>query len=101
VGILPSPANGRLFSFLCRYAGNTLALYHSSICFRADIRPVFLYRRMLGKLEMSPVRTIIFQGCVFSQFVRRQMFSLRPSEMGCVGGRNSSFNAAIPVWLEG
>jgi hypothetical protein len=55
---------------------------------------------MFGKLEMSAVWAIIFQGGVFSKLVWRSMLSLRPSEMGGVGEWNAYFNAAIPVWLE-
>jgi hypothetical protein len=100
VGVLPSPAEVCLFSFSCRYAGNTFSLSHSSVCLCADIRALLLYRCVSSDLEMSPLQAIILQGRVSPELIWGQMLLLRPSEMGRFGSGQRHFDATIPVRLE-
>jgi hypothetical protein len=101
VGFLPSPANGCLFPFFCRYVGNPFPLYHSGNYFCGDFCSLLLHRSLSGDLEMSAMWAIIFQGSVFPEPVRGPMLPLRASKMGRVGERNSYSNATISVSLEG
>jgi hypothetical protein len=99
VGVLPSPAQVRLFSLFRRDAGNTISLSHSSICRCADIRALLLYRCMSGDVEMSALQAIILQGRFSPELIRGQMLLLRPSEMGRFEGGQRRSAPPIPVWL--
>jgi hypothetical protein len=100
VGVVPTPAQACVLSFLCRHAGNTFPFSHSTVCIRTDLRALFLSRRVFGKLEMSSLQAIIFQGGIVPKLIWWQMLLLRSSKMGRLGSRRRYLLAAIPVRLE-
>ncbi|PWT80917.1 MAG: hypothetical protein C5B58_10680 [Acidobacteria bacterium] len=64
MGVVPTHAQVSFLALYRRDAGTAVPVRRSSFLFRAHIRLVFLYRGVPGKLEMSPVRTSIFQGII-------------------------------------
>jgi hypothetical protein len=64
MGIVPTPAEVSFFALYRRDAGAEVPVRCPGFLFRADIYLVFLYRSVPGKLEMSPLRTIIFQSSI-------------------------------------
>ena len=100
MGVLPTPAQACVLSFLCRHAGNTFPLSHPAVCIRADLRALFFSCRVFGKLEVSPLQAILFQGGILPKLIWWQMLSLRTSKMGRLGSRRRCLVAPVPVRLE-
>jgi hypothetical protein len=50
---------------------------------------------------MPTVQRIVFQSCIPSQLVWRQLLSLWPSQMVGVGDRNCRLPSEVSIWVDG
>jgi hypothetical protein len=93
-----APVCGVLSLLHCN-AGDKIRASCSGALVRGDFYNLLLRGCMVGELEMSPMRTSIFPGSIFSQPVWRTLLSLWPPQMVRIGDRRYHLSAQVSIWL--
>jgi hypothetical protein len=99
--ILPEAPSRGVLVFHRFNARNPIRVLCSGLLFRFNLRWLLLPRRLSGELEMPAVRRTVFQSCILSQPVWRQLLSLWPSQMVGVGEWNCHLPSEFSVRVDG